>query len=100
VGRADAAGQGAVAGSGPAGRALAELGQGLASSVFSLSNVPADDSAGMPDGGSGDAAASDYCPTGAASQADLRDHSVRLMKRREGHGLRRCCEGQRKGNSD
>ncbi len=30
----------------------------------------------------------------------LRDHAVRLMKRRERHSLRRCCEGQRKGNSD
>jgi hypothetical protein len=47
-----------------------------------ISNAPADDSAGMPDGGSGYAAASNECPTRAASEADFNAHSVRLMKRR------------------
>jgi hypothetical protein len=68
---------------------------------FSLiPKAPADDSTSMPDGGSSHAAASDQCPTRAASEADLRDHPVRLMKWCERHRLRRCCEGQRKGNSD
>jgi hypothetical protein len=54
----------------------------------------------MPDGGSGYAAASNECPTRAASEAGFGDHSVRLMKRRERYRLRGRCEGQRKGNRD
>jgi hypothetical protein len=54
----------------------------------------------MADGGSGYAATSDKCPTRAASETNLRDHSVRLIERRERHSLRRCCERQGKGNSD
>ncbi len=62
--------------------------------------ISADGSAGMPDGGSGHADTINSGPTRAAGGSDLRDHAVRLMKRRERHSLRRCCEGQRKGNSD
>jgi hypothetical protein len=76
--------------------ALAALGQGSVPSL--ISNAPADNAAGMPDGGSGYAAASNECPTRAASEAGFSDHSVRLMKRRERHSLRGRCEGQRKGN--
>jgi hypothetical protein len=76
--------------------ALAALGQGSVPSL--ISNAPADDSAGMPDCGSGFAAARYECPTRAASEAGFSDHSVRLMKRRERHSLRGRCEGQRKGN--
>ena len=36
----------------------------------------------------------------AACVADLRDHAVWLMKRRGRHGLRGCCDGQSKCNSD
>jgi hypothetical protein len=78
--------------------ALAALGRAPVQSL--ISNAPADDSAGMPDGGSGYAAASNECPTRAASEARFSDHSVRLMKRRERHSLRGRCEGQRKGNRD
>jgi hypothetical protein len=39
-------------------------------------------------------------PTWAASLTDLRDQAVRLMKRRNWHGLCRCCDGQSKANSD
>ena len=49
----------------------------------------------MPDGGSGYAAASNECPTRAASEARFCDHSVRLLKRRKRHSLRRRCEGHR-----
>ena len=39
--------------------------------------------------------------TGTTCFADLRDHAVRLIKRRGRHGLRRRCDRQRKGsNSD
>jgi hypothetical protein len=62
--------------------------------------ISADGSAGMPDGGSGHADTINSGSTRAAGGSDLRDHAVRLMKRRERHSLRRCCEGQPKGNSD
>jgi hypothetical protein len=62
--------------------------------------ISADGSAGMPDGGSGHADTINSGPTRAAGGSDLRDHAVRLMKRRERHSLRRCCEGQPRGNSD
>ena len=64
------------------------------------SNVSADHSAGMPDGGSGHAAASDSGPAWAASITDLLRYSVRLMKWRDRHSVRRCCKCQREGNSD
>jgi hypothetical protein len=64
------------------------------------SNVSADDSAGMPDGGSRHAAACDHGPTWTASEPNQRCYFIRLLKRRERHGVRRCCERQRKGNSD
>ena len=63
-------------------------------------NVSADDSAGMPDGGSRHTAAGDECPTWAASETNQGCYSIRLLKRRERHSLRRCCERERKGNSD
>ena len=42
----------------------------------------------------------DIVHTRAACVADLRDHAVWLMKRRGRHGLRGCCDGQSKCNSD
>ena len=42
----------------------------------------------------------DIVHTRAACVADLRDHAVWLMKRRRRHGLRGCCDGQSKCNSD
>jgi ATP-dependent DNA ligase len=66
--------------------------------------APADgspgNSAGMPDGGPGHAAASNECPTRAASEAGFSDHSVWLKKRRERHSLSRRRDGQREGNRD
>ena len=44
--------------------------------------APAVSSTGMADGGSGDADTSNTGPTWAASEANLRDHAVRLSKRR------------------
>ena len=44
--------------------------------------APAVSSTGMADGGSGDAHTSNTGPTWAASEANLRDHAVRLNKRR------------------
>jgi hypothetical protein len=64
------------------------------------SNVSADDSAGMSDRGSRHAAACDHGPTWTASEPNQRCYFIRLLKRRERHGVRRCCERQRKGNSD
>jgi hypothetical protein len=65
------------------------------------SPTPADFSADMALGGSGHADTIYSYPTRAACFADLRDHAVRLMKRRDRHGLRRCCDGQGKSsNSD
>jgi len=55
---------------------------------------------GVPAGNSTNAGAIDHVITGTASMADLRDHTVRRMKRRRRHGLRRCCDGQGKSNSD
>jgi hypothetical protein len=51
-------------------------------------------------GGSGHADAINSYPTRAACFTDLRDHAVRLMKRRGRHGLHGCCQGQGKSNSD
>jgi len=67
-------------------------------SYFSVASdhSPADVAAG----GCSYAATIDVVHTRAACVADLRDHAVRLMKRRNGHGLYRCREGQGKGNSD
>jgi hypothetical protein len=66
-----------------------------ASLVARLRSViaPADGSPGMADGGSGDADTSNSGPTWAASEANLRDHAVRLRKRRGRYCLRRSCEG-------
>ncbi len=53
-------------------------------------------------GGCGRAATERVIPahSRATCLTDLRDHAVRLMKRRGRHGLRRRCDGQRKCNSD
>jgi hypothetical protein len=61
--------------------------------------APPDGSAGMTDGGSGHAVASDDCPTRAASEANLRDHTVRLRKRRRRYCVRRSCYGYDKASS-
>ena len=50
---------------------------GFNDSQFLSVRAPADDSASMTDGGSGHAAASDHCPTRAASEANLCDHAIR-----------------------
>ena len=61
--------------------------------------APADYSAGMTDGGSGHAVASDQCPTWAASEANLRDRAVRLRNRRRRYCLRRSCDGYDKASN-
>src|SRR5262245_21862060 len=50
-------------------------------------------SAGMTDGGSGDADTINSGPKWAASQANLRDHAIRLRERRWRYCLRRSCDG-------
>src|SRR5260370_32771420 len=55
--------------------------------------APADGSPGMADGGSGDADTSNSGSTWTASEANLRDHAVRLSKRRGRYCLRRSREG-------
>src|SRR5262249_6809232 len=54
--------------------------------------APADGSAGLPNGGSGDADTINSGPKWAASQANLRDHAIRLRHWRWHHCLRRRCE--------
>ena len=61
--------------------------------------APAVRSTGMADGGSGDADTSNTGPTWAASEANLRDHAVRLRKRRRRYCLRRSCYGYDKASS-
>ena len=64
-------------------------------------SIPANASASMPSrtptdlalGGSGHADTVNSCPARPASVGDLREYAVRLMKRRDGHGLRRRAEG-------
>jgi hypothetical protein len=51
------------------------------------------------DGGSGDADTSNSGPTWSASEANLREHAVRLRKRRGRYCLRRSCEGYDKASS-
>ena len=55
--------------------------------------APADGSAGLPDGGSGHADTINSGSKWAASQANLRDHAIRLRNWRGRHCLRRRCEG-------
>ena len=50
-------------------------------------------SAGMTDGGSGDADTINSGPKWAASEANLRDHAVRLRKRCWRYCLCRSCDG-------
>ena len=54
---------------------------------------------GVPAGSSTNALTIDHVHTGTACFADLRDHAVRLMKRRGRHGLRGCY-GEGKSKSD
>jgi hypothetical protein len=64
-------------------------------------SVAADDSAAdVAAGGCSYADAVNHVHTRAACVADLSDHAVRLMKRRDRHGLRGCCDGQGKDNSN
>ena len=75
---------------------------------FSAVSVPPNASASTPsrapanlaDGGSGHADTINSYPTRAACFADLRDHAVRLMKRRERYGLCGCSDAQSKCNSN
>ena len=60
---------------------------------------PADGSAGLADGGSGHAAASDHGPTRAATGGYLRDHAVRLRNWGGRHCLRRSCDDQSKASN-
>jgi hypothetical protein len=60
---------------------------------------PADGSAGLADGGSGHAAASDHGPTRAATGGYLRDHAVRLRNWGGRHCLRRSCDGEGKASN-
>jgi hypothetical protein len=55
---------------------------------------------GVPAGGSTNALTIDHVHTGTACFADLRDHAIRLMKRRGRHCLGGGCDGQSKCNSD
>ncbi len=64
------------------------------------SRTPADFSTDMASGGSRHADTINPYPTRATCFADLRDHAIRLMERRDRHGLRRCGDGQSKSNSD
>jgi hypothetical protein len=61
--------------------------------------APADGSPGMADGGSGDTDTTNSGPTWAACEANLREHAVRLRKRRGRYCLRRSCEGYDKASS-
>ncbi len=72
---------------------------GFNDSQFLSVRAPADDSASMTDGGSGHAAASDHCPTRAASEANLCDHAIRLRNRHRRYCLRRSCYGYDKASS-
>ena len=69
-------------------------------SASTPSRTPARLPADMALGGSGHADTINSYPTGTTCFTDLRDHAVRLMKRRDRHGLHRCCQGQGKSNSD
>src|SRR5262245_42745787 len=62
--------------------------------------APDNFAAHMAAGRCGHASAVDHVHTRAATFAGLRDHVVRLMKRRRCHGLRGCCDGHGKDNSD
>ena len=58
-----------------------------------------DGATGVPDGGSCYANTLNSGPTWAASQANLRDHAVRLRNRRWCYCLRRSCDGYDKASS-
>jgi hypothetical protein len=62
-------------------------------SVIAPAVSPAVGSTGMAEGGSGYADTTNSGPTRAASEANLRDHAVRLRKQRWCYCLRRRCEG-------
>src|SRR5215831_425438 len=62
-------------------------------SVIATAVGSAGHSAGMTDGGSGDADTINSGPKWAAPQANLRDHAVRLRERRRRYCLCRSCDG-------
>jgi len=64
-------------------------------SVIASAVAPAD----MTDGRSGHADTTNSGPTWAACEANLREHAVRLRKRRGRYCLRRSCEGYDKASS-
>ena len=55
---------------------------------------------GVPAGGSTYALTIDHVHTRTTCFADLCDHAIRLMKRCKRCGLRGCCDGQGKSDSD
>jgi len=61
--------------------------------------APAVRSPGMTNGGSGDANTTNSGPTWAAAKANLREHAVRLRKRRGRYCLRGSCESYDKTSS-
>src|SRR5262249_8516806 len=69
-------------------------------SVIAPAIAPTDHSAGMADGGPGHADTTNSGPTRTASQANLRDHAVRLRKRRRRYCVRRSCDGYDKASSN
>src|SRR6516164_514992 len=81
-------------GGGPGGRLQQNLSsRGLSNASASrISCTPAVGSAFLAHGGSGLADTVDHYPAHAAALTDLRDHVVRLSKRRWRHCLRRCCD--------
>jgi hypothetical protein len=85
-----------------AGRELeARLGTGLLG-LLSFSVALDDAAADMPTGGRGRALTECFIPAHPRTTVvpDLRDHAVRLMKRRGRHGLSGGCDDQSKSNSD
>jgi hypothetical protein len=65
--------------------------------------VSSDNSAAnVASSGCGRAATECFIPAHARATVvtDLSDHAIRLMERRDGHGLYRCRDGQDKGDSD
>ena len=64
-----------------------------------ISSTPAHGSALLAHTGSGLADTVNHYPARATAHADLRDHVVRLSKRRWRHCLCRCCDGKSKASS-
>ena len=68
-------------------------------SASGISGAPAVGSALLAHGGSGLADTVNHHPARAAAHTGLRDHVIRLSKRRWHRCLRRCRDGQRKASS-